>query len=543
MLEYTELYNLQEFKTAITQLQNYYLETENNDKGHVIRDSLMSYLSSVKNNCEEYVTSMHLNDQWNEILIHYDQIYLSLKSLNTGTYENIKSPTDAIHHLLDRMIAETYHEVIDTVRKNQTIQKHGSLTQIITGILFVLLITIISFSTARRITVPIRAFLDTFYRIGSGKSNSRVQVKTKDEFGQLATKFNDLFDQLDKTTVTLEYVQKIIDNIHGVLFVTDEKGQILSCNKIATKLLGYNENELKGKRVSILFNTNFESIDPLLKKTSSQTLNDICLLTKNASEIYNSEGHSIPVMTICTKLESDIEPSYIIVAYDITEKIEFEKQLENSKKKNLVDINEAQEIERTRIAADLHDGLGQKLSVISYSIQNIAEGKWDKEKINYIQRLVDEAINETRTISHSLIPGVLKDFGLVAALIDLMEGYNENSEINLGFYHYDFDERIEPKLEKVLFRICQEALNNIIKHSEAKKATFQLFKSEDLITLTIEDDGKGFDPEKVKMISKGIGLMSIRERVYSFNGSLIINARENYGTELIIEIPYTKSYA
>jgi len=115
--------------------------------------------------------------------------------------------------------------------------------------------------------------------------------------------------------------------------------------------------------------------------------------------------------------------------------------------------------------------------------------------------------------------------------------FKSSKEINIEFNAFDFDERIDQKLEKALFRISQEALNNIIKHSKAKNAIFQLFKADDLITLTIEDDGIGFDPENLNEQNKGIGLLSIKERVYSFNGTLTMNSRINEGTELIIEIP------
>lgn len=218
--------------------------------------------------------------------------------------------------------------------------------------------------------------------------------------------------------------------------------------------------------------------------------------------------------------------------------LEYEKQLVEIRRKNSIAINEAQEIERSRIAADLHDGLGQKLTAISYSLQDISGQCLNKEKVKYLYELVDEVISETRNISHSLMPSILKDFGLLVALEELIERTNKTIEPELKFYHYDFNERINPKLEKAIYRICQEGLTNVLKHAKAKNVTFQLFKLENMLTLMIEDDGVGFNKEKIKETKNdGIGLISIQERVNLFNGTFTINSNKNSGTELIIEIP------
>ncbi|MDZ7774238.1 MAG: sensor histidine kinase [Bacteroidales bacterium] len=208
------------------------------------------------------------------------------------------------------------------------------------------------------------------------------------------------------------------------------------------------------------------------------------------------------------------------------------------KEKTGLPLNEAQEMERSRIAADLHDGLGQKLSAISYLIQNIAQQNAQVEKINELQELIDETIDESRNISHSLMPGVLKDFGLIAALREMIKNNNKIKGTKLLFNHYGSNKKIPPELEKALFRICQEALSNILKHSNAENATFQLFMTEDYITLTIEDDGIGFNPGTLNsQENNGIGILSIKERVNSFDGLLTINSNPRKGTEIIIEIP------
>ena len=136
------------------------------------------------------------------------------------------------------------------------------------------------------------------------------------------------------------------------------------------------------------------------------------------------------------------------------------------------------------------------------------------------------------------MPGVLKDFGLCAALKELISSTNDLQKTDFSFNHFDFDERIDPTIEKMLYRISQEAVNNVLKHAKADKATIQLFRSTGLITLTIEDDGVGFDPSAEEFGEQdGIGLVSIKERIASYKGELTINTGHGQGTEMIIEIP------
>ncbi len=125
---------------------------------------------------------------------------------------------------------------------------------------------------------------------------------------------------------------------------------------------------------------------------------------------------------------------------------------------------------------------------------------------------------------------------------NLIERANETYSITFSFDTFDYNERIDTKLEKTLYRICQESLNNIIKHSKAKTATYQLFRQDNIIVFVISDDGDGFDISLLKKkATKGIGLMSMRERVQAFDGNMYIDSQIGIGTEIIIEIPCVKN--
>ena len=113
------------------------------------------------------------------------------------------------------------------------------------------------------------------------------------------------------------------------------------------------------------------------------------------------------------------------------------------------------------------------------------------------------------------------------------------NKTRIVFNSYDFEQRVDPRMEKALYRICQEAIHNIIKHSDADSATIELFREFKQIALVIEDNGKGFDIKNVdlKVGKSGIGLISMRERVYVFNGDFNIESKMGEGTEIVVVIP------
>ena len=534
LLEYHEMHALQEFKLSLKKFQTTYLESKEFNQSKQL-DSLFSRVQRARHNCEVYVTKKHLGENWQQILLHFETIQSSDFGIYTQrSYERLKAATESIQIGLDNMILETEEEIIETENRNNTLLRHSTLTLLTAGLAIVIIISILSISTARGITGPIKEFLATFKKLGSGDRTVRVNYSSGHEFGKLADEFNSLFDKLDKTTVTLAYFRNIIDSIYGALFVTDKTGRIQSYNKTVTKLLGFDESELVDKQITTLFKLKY---NPVAKKPENRS-DELIRLINSSVKVYAKSGTAIPTLTTCTSFTSDSEDFLIVVVHDITEKLAFEKEIEETKRKSKIAINTAQESERMRFATELHDSLGQKLSAVSYAFQDTYDCIQDKSKINEIQELLDDAIDETRKISHRIMPGVLKDFGLCAALEELVSSTNNLHKTYFHFNKFDLNERIDQNIEKVLYRICQEATNYILKHAEAEHATIQLFKSPQLITMTIEDDGIGFDPESPAFReSKGIGLLSIEERISSYNGEFTLNSNRDQGTELIVEIP------
>ena len=203
---------------------------------------------------------------------------------------------------------------------------------------------------------------------------------------------------------------------------------------------------------------------------------------------------------------------------------------------------EGQEEERMRIATDLHDRLGSMLSTVKLLFsaldekidKNQEENKKQYEKAN---NLLDEACVEVRRVSHNLGTGMVANFGLVRAIEELCESIDESGKMKCQLLTYGIEEaKLKLKVEVGIYRIVQELFNNVIKHSKAKKLTVQLNALEEELSITVEDDGVGFDPVKVRQ-KGGMGLNNLEQRAQNLGGTLHIDSRKGKGTTTIIELP------
>ena len=205
----------------------------------------------------------------------------------------------------------------------------------------------------------------------------------------------------------------------------------------------------------------------------------------------------------------------------------------------------AQEDERRRIAREIHDSIGQMLTAIKFNVEILEDAadlqtEDDRRRIADIKALLDNAMAEAREISYNLMPSVLVDFGLGPALQFLGEQFQKRNELSVQVHMRGVEGRLDSAIEVGLYRIAQEALNNIAKHAEAHEVNVQLIGDSQAIRLIIDDDGKGFQVRRFDQRSeqrRGMGLVGMRERAASFNGLFVLDSRPGRGTEIIVEIP------
>lgn len=202
---------------------------------------------------------------------------------------------------------------------------------------------------------------------------------------------------------------------------------------------------------------------------------------------------------------------------------------------------EGEENERKRLALELHDTLGSILSATKYafkSMENSLEKLLTENKGHYqkINGMLDEALENVRRISHDMASGILVEKGIVGALQQLCNTLQTSGNIQISLNTHGFEQKIDYTSEVNLYRIIQEILTNVIKHSQATQVNIQLVKSKKNINLVVDDDGKGFDPNDLAS-RKGIGLSNIDKRVKKLGGKWNIDSGKGMGTTIVIDVP------
>ncbi len=204
---------------------------------------------------------------------------------------------------------------------------------------------------------------------------------------------------------------------------------------------------------------------------------------------------------------------------------------------------EGQEEERKRLARELHDGIGQMLTGLKLDSEQLKSLPFANEKqrksFEEHQKLIDETIEATRTVSFNLMPSVLTDFGLSSAIRLLLERTAKGADFKASFNDLTDNITIPNKIENNLYRITQETLNNIMKHAKAKKVSITLSNERNkYISLVVIDDGKGFDMKKSKKSRVGgNGLGNLQTRVRLLNGTIKIESEVGTGTSIFVKIP------
>lgn len=201
----------------------------------------------------------------------------------------------------------------------------------------------------------------------------------------------------------------------------------------------------------------------------------------------------------------------------------------------------AQEVERSRIARELHDDINQQLAMLAINLSALKRRLPPDvlglgEELNQLQQQIMSLANDIRNLSHELHPGVLQHAGLVAALRTHCSEFRQQHDIDLSFHVDGPLEGVPQETALCLYRVAQEALANICRHSQATKVSVDLRHAVDRVVLTVTDDGQGFDLAEARQ-SVGLGLISLDERVRLAGGCLRIDSKRQWGTELCVEVP------
>lgn len=225
--------------------------------------------------------------------------------------------------------------------------------------------------------------------------------------------------------------------------------------------------------------------------------------------------------------------------------VEQQKEIQKQKVESLLREQElisidamiaGQEKERTKVANELHDDLGSLMATVKLHFDNVKVNQKDPALKN-AQRLLDEAYQKIRGMAHSKNSGVIANQGLLPAVKKMAKTISETNALDIIVEDFGLGERMENSLELTIFRIIQELVANIIKHSDASKATIQFTQHDDKLNIIVEDNGKGFDISATKRSKNGMGLGTIEKRIEHLEGSFTVDSILGKGSSILIDIP------
>lgn len=338
-----------------------------------------------------------------------------------------------------------------------------------------------------------------------------------------------------------EQLQLIIESTKDYAIITfDLKGFITGWNSGAERIFGYSEKEVLGRYAAFLFTPEDQSQgipeqEMRIALKEGRAEDERWHIDKNGSRFFMSG--------VLHPLKDGRVKGFVKIARDLTEWLKAEKTFHE--KEMLKKLVIAQEGERKRIARDLHDELGQQLTALRMKLGELRNNYEDSvflEQLNEIQNIAKRIDEGVDFLAWELRPAVLDDLGLVAALDTYIKQWSHFSGIKAEFVISNLKRVIfSSEVGTCLYRVVQEALNNIYKHSKATKAEIVLEKRNDFLILIIEDNGKGFNQKNKTNRQKGMDLAGMRERTALVGGTLEIESELKKGTTIYVRIPFTKT--
>ena len=331
--------------------------------------------------------------------------------------------------------------------------------------------------------------------------------------------------------------RSLFEDAHDAIWFQDMDGAIVACNAANARLTGYDKDELIGKNVK-----EFLSLEAL--DTARQVRQR--LLEKSAGEIYDQrirrkDGSEAFVRLSSSLIRSNGQPiGFQHIARDITE----ERRLQENQRHYLEQVTRAQEQERKRISRELHDDTIQSLVVLSRQLDSLATAHAEiapefKKRLEDLWQQCNSIMQGVRRLSQDLRPAALDRLGLLPALQMLATDTARFSEIPIRVNVSGTERRLAEEVELVLFRIVQEALRNVWRHSKATAADVMVEFSDSKVRICINDNGNGFDlPATVTDFAKEgkLGLAGMEERARLVGATLSAESHPGKGTKIMIEM-------
>jgi len=353
--------------------------------------------------------------------------------------------------------------------------------------------------------------------------------------------------RLMETTAALraseQHYRRLVEILPSAVAVIDKQFRLSGLNQRAVAMFGYAEpGELLGKNVFDMIQTKdhdrFRANITAALKTGAVGSAEYVFLRR--------DGRDMPVeMSVGLSTAPNGESlGLVAVARDVTERKRAEEELRRLPRR----ITEAQEAERLRVARELHDGVNQVIASAAMRLRRVqdtlsAQNPAASELLSRCHKLLVQALEENRRIARNLRPNDLDELGLSAACRSLCKELQARTGLEVKCQFTRFDRLLPPKVDLSLFRMVQEALNNVEKHADAEMVRLRISIQREAILLKIQDDGRGFDPATPRAVEGGeggIGLSSLRERAAALGGTCEVVSNPKQGTAITVRVPLPK---
>lgn len=365
--------------------------------------------------------------------------------------------------------------------------------------------------------------------------------KLQSRFAEMETKFNTTEKQRLIEQQKAELTKRMYDLSQTNLNLSQAKLQIAE-NDLAIK--SQTEIILQQRIDSIASERRIQTLNEASKLQNLKIDNQNLELNNQKLEISNAKLTN-QRKTLMLRIVIGIAVLTLMLGYSyykrhkIKQEARLQKELFVQREEATKTLMEVEGKERTRIAVELHDGVGQMMSAAKMNLSALKsnlkfESQEQEEAFENVLNQIDDSCKEVRHVSHSMMPEALERKGLINAVESLVNTIDKKA-MQATVFHEGFENRLDPNTEAVLYRIIQECVNNAIKHSGANRLDISMIKDESHLSITIEDNGNGF--EKSTVSSDGIGMKNLLARVNYLKGNMEIDSAPGRGTCVTVDAP------